>query len=126
MRNDFYIGIFEDRYLAHSAKGTTWSKKNHKYVKKVGDRYYYTDKKDDQILDLDEIVETPDFEDLPEKIDRFRPEWIKKFNNTAIWSPNKDQETLVSKGKDEMNKLIRKSKRRAAIRRARRNAVVKK
>lgn len=25
--------------LAHSAKGTTWSK--HKYIKKVGNRYYY-------------------------------------------------------------------------------------
>lgn len=30
-------------YLIHSAKGTTWS--NHKYVKKVGDKYYYKDEK---------------------------------------------------------------------------------
>lgn len=30
-----------EEYLAHSAKGTSWSKKDHKYVKKVGDKYYY-------------------------------------------------------------------------------------
>ena len=28
-------------WLVHSAKGTTWSK--HKYIKKVGNRYYYKD-----------------------------------------------------------------------------------
>ena len=28
-------------YISHSAKGTTWS--DHKYVKKVGNRYYYKD-----------------------------------------------------------------------------------
>ena len=28
-------------YISHSAKGSTW--KNHKYIKKVGHRYYYSD-----------------------------------------------------------------------------------
>lgn len=28
-------------YLAHSAKGTSWQKKDHKYVKKEGNRYFY-------------------------------------------------------------------------------------
>lgn len=28
-------------YLAHSAKGTHWEKKDHKYIKKEGNRYYY-------------------------------------------------------------------------------------
>lgn len=32
-----------DEYLAHSAKGSTW--KDHKYIKKEGDRYYYADTK---------------------------------------------------------------------------------
>ena len=30
-------------FLVHSAKGTTW--KNHKYIKKVGNKYYYKDEK---------------------------------------------------------------------------------
>lgn len=30
-------------YIIHSAKGTTWS--NHKYIKKVGNKYYYKDEK---------------------------------------------------------------------------------
>lgn len=30
-------------FIIHSAKGTTWS--NHKYVKKVGNKYYYKDSK---------------------------------------------------------------------------------
>ena len=32
-----------DEYLAHSAKGSTW--KDHKYIKKEGDHYYYADEK---------------------------------------------------------------------------------
>ena len=32
-----------DNYLIHSAKGTSW--KNHKYIKKVGNKYYYKDEK---------------------------------------------------------------------------------
>ena len=31
-----------------SAKGTTWSKKNHKYERKIGDVYIYPDMKDRQ------------------------------------------------------------------------------
>ena len=31
--------------IEHSAKGTSWTKKNHKYLKKVGTRYHY--KKDE-------------------------------------------------------------------------------
>ena len=40
-QNDFYVGIYEDRYLAHS-KGP-W-KKGHKYIKKIGNIYYYAKK----------------------------------------------------------------------------------
>ena len=32
-----------DNYFIHSAKGTSW--KNHKYIKKVGNKYYYKDEK---------------------------------------------------------------------------------
>lgn len=30
MRNDFYVGMYEDQYLAHGIKG--WIKKGHKYI----------------------------------------------------------------------------------------------
>ena len=36
----------ESSYLIHSAKGTTWSKKNHKWIRKVNGRYYYDDEAD--------------------------------------------------------------------------------
>lgn len=32
-----------DLYLVHSAKGTTWSKNKHKYIRKEGNRYIYAD-----------------------------------------------------------------------------------
>lgn len=35
--------LSNDRYLKHSAKGSSW--KNHKYIKKVGDKYVYADTK---------------------------------------------------------------------------------
>lgn len=35
--------LMNDRHLKHSAKGSSW--KNHKYIKKVGDKYVYADTK---------------------------------------------------------------------------------
>ena len=32
-------------YLIHSAKGTHWSLKNHQYIKKIGDKYFYSAEK---------------------------------------------------------------------------------
>lgn len=37
----------ESSFLIHSAKGTTWSKKNHKWIRKVNGRYYYADEAKD-------------------------------------------------------------------------------
>lgn len=34
-----------NEYIEHSAKGTHWTKKNHKYTRKVGNQYFY-DKQD--------------------------------------------------------------------------------
>lgn len=41
MRNDFYVGMYEDRYLSHGLKG--WVKKGHKYIarKWKNGRWYY-------------------------------------------------------------------------------------
>ena len=35
--------LINDRYLKHSTKGSSW--KNHKYIKKVGDKYIYANTK---------------------------------------------------------------------------------
>lgn len=35
--------LINDHYLKHSAKGSSW--KNHKYIKKVGDKYIYANTK---------------------------------------------------------------------------------
>lgn len=35
--------LINDRYLKHSAKGSSWKK--HKYIKKVGDKYVYANTK---------------------------------------------------------------------------------
>ena len=46
MKNDFYVGIFEDNYLAHGAKGR--ENANHKYIArywKNGRWYYIYDQK---------------------------------------------------------------------------------
>jgi hypothetical protein len=41
-REEFYAALCQtENGLEHSAKGTTWSKKDHKYTKKIGDTYYY-------------------------------------------------------------------------------------
>ena len=32
-------------YLVHSAKGTSWEKKDHKYIRKENGRYYYEENK---------------------------------------------------------------------------------
>lgn len=33
-------------YIEHSAKGSTWTKKNHKYIRKEGNRYIYKSQED--------------------------------------------------------------------------------
>ena len=33
------------KYLVHSAKGTSWEKKDHKYIRKENGKYYYEENK---------------------------------------------------------------------------------
>ena len=41
MKDEIYVGnLVSPEELSHSAKGSKW--KDHKYIKKIGDRYYYT------------------------------------------------------------------------------------
>lgn len=42
------------RYFSHSAEGTTWAKKDHKYVRKEGKKYIYPE--DLQREEVDELI----------------------------------------------------------------------
>ena len=97
MRNDF---------LEHSKKGTTW--KNHKYLRKEGKRYFYKENRLGYNI-ADDIVDTPDLEEQSAYLDQFEPiRKVREVLNTPIWSPDKNQETLISKGKDAIDKLLNK------------------
>lgn len=52
MNNDWWD------YLRHSSKGSTWS--NHKYIKKVGDKYIYADSPDKSSKDDKSAEESSD------------------------------------------------------------------
>lgn len=98
MRNDF---------LAHSKKGTTW--KSHKYIRKEGQRYFYKEKVGNNIAD--EFVETPDLQDAANQMDNI--DFVKKFREAIdipIWSPNKEEKTLVSEGQKVISDLFKKEK----------------
>lgn len=42
-----------------SAKGTSWSKKNHKYIRKEGDRYIYEEDDNSGLIKYGKLGETP-------------------------------------------------------------------
>lgn len=83
--------------------GREW--KHHKYIRKEGKHYYYKS--------VDEIagIESPDIEGFSNSLDKIKP--IKKIRdvlNTPIYSPNKDQETLISSAKKKLDELTEKHK----------------
>ena len=45
-----------DHVIIHSAKGSHWTKRNHKYIRKEGDRYIYADVKDTKGIDDTKVV----------------------------------------------------------------------
>lgn len=61
-------------YIAHSAKGSTW--KNHKYLKKIGDRYVYA----------------------KEQIEGAVKDVGKKIDNTTLWTNERTATVSGSKG----------------------------
>lgn len=68
-------------YLIHSAKGTTWS--NHKYIKKVGDKYYYKDSKGNIVEG-----EAPEEENTEEETEDSKDNKSKKKTADAIRKEN--------------------------------------
>ncbi len=87
--------------------GKEW--KHHKYIRKEGKRYYY--KELDTSVEGLTGIESPDLEGFANSLDKVEP--IKKFRdalNVPIYSPNKDQETLISSAKKKLNDLVEKHK----------------
>ena len=83
--------------LYHSAKGSVW--KDHKYVRKDGDRYIYNV--------ADDVVKSPDLDKLSDELGKIEP--VKKVRDvmeTPIWSPNKEDEDLIDRGQQIIAKLF--------------------
>ena len=83
--------------LYHSAKGSVW--KDHKYVRKDGDRYIYNV--------ADDVVKSPDLDKLSDELGKIEP--VKKVRDvmeTPSWSPNKEDEDLIDRGQQIIAKLF--------------------
>lgn len=107
MRNDFC-----SNYLQHSAKGTSWSKKDHKYIKKDGKKYYYKETKtydDGSVWDKYEDPETgstikqnASFKYDPEKYSL--GQFVKDLKED--YGAYKDREGLIEEGEQTIAKLL--------------------
>ena len=111
MRNDF---------IEHSAKGTSWSKKDHKYsakkVSKSGKTVYLYGPTD--LADSVVGIKNKDFlEDFSNSLNDVEPirKAREKSDSLVIWSPNKNQETLVSKGQKAIAKIFDKEKKNKQV-----------
>lgn len=94
-------------YLIHSAKGTEW--KDHKYISKDNGRYVYKTK----AKTVDDVtgIHSPDFDAVGGAFDNVKAiKAVKDFLQTPIWSPNKEDKTLLSEAKARLDKLANKNK----------------
>ena len=83
--------------------GREWKK--HKYIRKEGKRYYY--KSVDEITGID----SPDITGFSDSLDKVEPiKKIREAMNTPIYSPNKEDKTLISEAMAKIDKAIGKSK----------------
>lgn len=113
MRNDF---------IEHSAKGTSWTKKDHKYSSKKRGKsgnmvYTYSAT---SIADNAVGIKNKDFlEDFSASLGGF--EFIRKIrekmNSIVIWSPNKNQDTLVRRGQSAIAKIFNSGSNKKATKR---------
>lgn len=94
--------------------GKEWS--HHKYIKKEGKRYYYkTPKAIPSAMDNYGMGDV-DLVGASKDLDRFEP--IKKFRDTLnqpIWSPNKEDETLITKGEELMVQFFNKNREKETL-----------
>lgn len=83
--------------------GREW--KNHKYIRKEGKRYFY--KSVDEMTGID----SPDLTGFSESLDKVEPiKAIRDKLNVPIYSPNKEDKTLISEARAKLDDLIEKHK----------------
>ena len=94
-------GMRGSAYVMHSAKGSHWEKKDHKYTKKVGNRYYYGEagEKNSQYNGIPE--------DYFDKRDAYLEKWEKK--NGPINYANIDSKGDVKQYHVENNGMTRRA-----------------
>ena len=86
--------------------GGVWKK--HKYIKKEGDRYYYSKTKS-----VDDVtgIHSPDLNAVGHLGDGVAPiEAARDFLHTPVWSPNKDEKTLATEAKAKLDNAFNKNK----------------
>jgi hypothetical protein len=87
--------------------GKEW--KNHKYIRKEGKRYFYKDT-GTSVEDLSGI-ESPDLQGFADSLGNIEP--VKKLRGVMdmkIYSPNKEDKTLITEAKAKLDELIDQNK----------------
>ena len=79
--------------------------KNHKYIRKEGKRYFYKSAKDITGIESPDLTE---FSDSLENVSSIKK--IRDILRTPIYSPNKEDKTLISSAKESLNNLINQHK----------------
>lgn len=69
-----YRIISSNGILIHSAKGTSWEKKDHKYIRKENGKYYYEDNKSFD-KEIEDIEKKYDLEDENISLNEFRKKY---------------------------------------------------
>ena len=97
--------------------GREWKK--HKYIRKEGKRYFYKDDTTPTVEDLTGI-ESPDLQELGNELEKAFPvKKLREILDTPIYSPYKEDETLMTKASDlikgkKKDKLLAKEEKKNA------------
>lgn len=87
--------------------GREW--KHHKYIRKEGKRYFY----DDKALSVDDLtgIESPDMNELGNELEKVFPATkLREILDTPIYSPRKEDVTVMSKASDFLKGKRKKDK----------------
>lgn len=87
-------------YLVHSAKGTSWSKKNHKYIKKIDGKYYYGTEA--QLNAVEHLNETS--KDLDKEAYQAYSQYKKDHKEADKWQKEYEKNIERAKRFDQENK----------------------
>lgn len=107
MRNDF---------IQHSAKGTSWTKKDHKYIRKEGKKYIYKESYTDDSGTKWDKYENPDTGETISKNTGFKYDPERYTREKAAEDFKSDYgtshyEALEEEGKEIIAELLKKDKK---------------